>query len=181
MTVQPATPDRPNYDTVTIILHWMVFVLVAVLWVGAETLDWFQPGPLRADARSLHILLGSLLGGIGAIRFVWRLSFGRPLPPVDDGALGVVSHLTHQGLYVLLAAMVFVGMLLLWATGDSAFNFFTLPANDPVNRALAAKLQSVHAIIGWIIVATVGLHVIGVLFHKYVLRDGVLDRMLLRR
>jgi cytochrome b561 len=72
-------------------------------------------------------------------------------------------------------------MLLFWATGDSVFNHFAVPANDPVNSALAAKLQSVHSLIGWIIVATVGVHVVGVLFHKLVLHDAVLARMLLRR
>ena len=177
----PPAPVTANYDTTTIVLHWLVAGFVAVLWVGAETLDWFGPTPLRADFRSLHILLGSLLGVIGAVRFVWRLSFGRPLPPVDGGTIGVLANLTHGGLYVLLAAMVFVGMLVLWASGDSAFNHFVLPANDPVNAALAAKMQWVHGVIGWIIVAAVGLHVVGVLFHQFVLRDAVLARMLPRR
>lgn len=181
MTVQQLNPDTQRYDTITIFLHWTVAILVAVLWIGGEAMDWFSPATLRADVRSLHILLGSALGVIGAVRFIWRLSFGRPLPPVDRGALGIVATLTHQGLYVLLAAMVFVGMLLLWSTGDSAFNYFTLAPPNPVNAGLAAQLQSVHGLIGWAIIAVVGLHVVGALFHQLVLRDAVLGRMSLRR
>ena len=181
MTVQPTHPDTQHYDATTIVLHWMVAVLVAALWIGGETLDWLSPATLRADARSFHILLGSALGVIGAVRFIWRLSFGRPLQPVDRGLMGIAANLTHQGLYVLLAAMVFVGMLLLWSTGDSAFNYFQLSHVEPVNAGEASQLQSIHAVIGWVIIAAVALHVVGVLFHRIVLHDAVLGRMLLRR
>lgn len=177
----PDEPDRQRYDTTSIILHWLVAALVAALWLGGETLGWFTEGPARLDARSAHILLGVVLGMVGGVRFVWRLSFGEMLPPADAGALGLTARITHVGLYALLAAMVLVGMLLLWATGDSAFNHFPTPANDAASLALAGKLQSTHGAIGWVIMVMVGLHVVAVLFHRYVLQDGVLDRMLLRR
>jgi cytochrome b561 len=178
LTVTPVDPNFQRYDTVTIILHWLVAIMVAALWIGAETIDWFPQGPLRADARSLHISLGFLLGAIGGGRFVWRLSFGRPLPPADAGVLGTAANVTHQGLYALLAVMVFVGMLLLWASGDSVFNYLDSPLLDPDDRALAARLQHAHAVIGWVILAAVGLHVVAVLYHYFVLHDTVLGRML---
>lgn len=172
------TPSStPRYDTITILLHWLVAIIVAVLWTGGETLSWVAPGATRADLRSLHILLGCVLGVVGAVRFIWRLSFGRPLPPVDSGAVAALAKLTHRALYALLAAMVFIGMMLLWATGDSAFNAFTLPANDAADAAFAVQLQHIHAIIGWVIVAAVGLHSLAVLFHHFVLRDATLARM----
>lgn len=176
----PVGPDFQRYDATTIILHWLVAIMVAALWIGAETIDWFPQGPLRADARSLHISLGFLLGAIGGGRVVWRLSFGRLLPPVDAGASAIAAKVTHQGLYALLAAMVVVGMLLLWASGDSVFNQLSMPADDPDDRALATQLQHVHGVIGWVILAVVGLHVAAVLFHQYVLHDAVLGRMLPR-
>lgn len=181
MTEPPSAASPPRYDTITIILHWLVALLVAMLWIGGETLDWLPAGALRADARSSHILLGFVLGGIGAVRFIWRLSFGRVLPPLGDGALGLAASIAHKALYALLAAMVFVGMLLLAATSDSAFNHFNIPANDPADAALGGRLQAVHALIGWGIVLATALHILGVLFHQVVLRDGVLARMLPRR
>jgi cytochrome b561 len=181
MTVQTNNSDSPHYDAITIVLHWLVAVLVGVLWFGGETLGWFSAAAMRADARSLHILFGTALGVIGAVRFIWRLSFGRPLPAVDQGAVGIAANLTHQGLYVLLAAMVFVGMLLLWSTGDSAFNLFDVAPAGAANVGQASQLQSVHAMIGWAIAAVVALHVGGVLYHRFVQRDDVLARMLLRR
>jgi cytochrome b561 len=179
--VAPNEPNQQRYDWTSIVLHWLVAALVAALWIGAETLDWFPAGSARSDARSVHILLGTVLGMVGGVRFVWRLSFGEPPPPADAGAMGLASRITHVGLYVLLAAMVLEGMLLLWATGDSAFNHFDMPALDPAGLAQAARLQRVHGIIGWIILATVGLHIAAVLFHRYVLDDDVLERMLPRQ
>ncbi len=181
MTVPSVDPEFQRYDATTIVLHWLVAILVAILWLGAEMIDRFPEGPSRSDARSFHIVLGFLLGGIGSVRFVWRLSFGKPLPPADAGFLGIAAKIAHQGLYALLAAMVFVGMLLLWATGDSVFNYLDMPVNGPDDRALAARLRYIHDLIGWVIVAAVGLHVAAVLFHHYVLRDTVLGRMLLRQ
>lgn len=69
-------------------------------------------------------------------------------------------------------------MALAWTRRDSAFNLFAIPAFDPGNRALVHQVEALHNDIGWIIVAAAGLHAAAALFHRYVLRDGVLARML---
>jgi len=178
--VEPIGREVLRYDPMTIFLHWLTALMVVGLWVGAKSIDWFPRGALRADLRSLHIGLGLLLGALGGARFVWRLSWGRPLPPVDAGFLGAAAKATHRGLYALLAAMVCVGVLLAWTGGDSVFNQFSVPLLDPDARALADQLQQVHSAIGWAILAVAGMHTLAVLFHHYVLRDGVLGRMLPR-
>jgi cytochrome b561 len=179
MVIGPGQAEpSERYDTTSIILHWLVAALVAALLIGGEAIEWFSEGPLRADARSLHILLGMLLALAVGIRFIWRLSFGRFLPPADIGVLAIAAKIAHRGFYVLLGAMVLVGMLLLSVTGDSFFNHLTMTGNDPADRALADRLQNVHAVIGWIILALVGLHIVAVMFHRYVLHDRLLNRML---
>jgi cytochrome b561 len=181
MVIGPGQAESSErYDATSIVLHWLVAALVAALWIGGETIEWLSEGPLRADARSMHILLGMLLGIAVGIRFVWRLSFGRFLPPADAGVLAIAAKIAHRGFYVLLGAMVLVGMMLLSVTGDSFFNHLSMTVNDPADRTLADQLQQVHAIIGWIILALVGLHIVAVLFHRYFLHDRLLDRMLPR-
>ena len=171
-------PGPQRYDTTTILLHWLVAIIVLVLWVGASLLDWFPRGPVRADARSIHITLGLSLGVLGGGRLAWRMSWGKPLPPTEGGVLGALAKATHLGLYALLAAMVGVGILLAWTTGDSVFNQFGPPILDADSRALVDQLRGAHAVIGWLIVALVGLHVAAALFHQFKLRDGILGRML---
>jgi cytochrome b561 len=178
--MQPVSPLAKRYDPATIVFHWITALLVVEQWLGAQTIDWFPRGAPRVDARSVHITCGVLLAIILLARIVWRLTQGRRLPPADNGPLNVIAKATHWGLYLLIAAMVMVGITLTWTRGDNIFNLFTLPAYEPGNKTLPDQVQDVHATIGWIIVAVAGLHAAAALFHRYVLRDAVLNRMMPR-
>ena len=176
--MQPVTLTARHYDRVTILFHWITAVLVTGQWLGAQTIDWFPRGPLRVDARSVHITLGVLLTVTIAARLIWRVTEGRRLPLADKGALNLIAKATHWGLYALIIAMVLVGMALAWVRGDSLFNLFSIPAYDPGNTALAHQIGSLHATIGWIIVGAAGLHAAAALAHQFLWRDGVLARMI---
>ena len=178
--MQPVSNDARRYDMTTILFHWATAVLVVTQWLGAQTIDWFPRGPLRVDARSVHITVGVTLAVLLAARLLWRVTRGRRLPLADEGALNLVAKGTHWALYALLASMVLAGMFLTWTRGDSIFNLFSIPAYDPGNRALAHQVQEVHATIGWVILALAGLHAGAALVHRYLWHDGVLGRMLPR-
>ena len=178
--MQPVSNGAGRYDAVTVGFYWATAILVVAQWVGAQTIDWFPRGPLRVDARSVHIVVGVLLAGLIAARLIWRVTGGRRLPLADKGALNLVAKGTHWGLYALLIAMAGVGLFLEWTRGDSIFNLFSIPAYDPGNRALAHQAQEVHATIGWLILALAGLHAGAALVHRYLWHDGVLGRMALR-
>lgn len=158
--------------------HWATAALVIVQFAGAWTIDLFPRGPLRVDARSVHITGGVLLAALLAARLLWRATRGRRLPLADEGALNVVAKGTHWGLYALLVAMVLVGMFLVWTRGDSIFNLFSIPAYEPGNRALANQVLEIHATIAWLVLALAGLHASAALVHRYLWHDGVLGRML---
>jgi cytochrome b561 len=176
--MQAVAHDAQRYDATTIFFHWATAVLVVVQWLGAQMIDLFPKGPLRVDARSVHIVLGLLIAAVLAARIVWRLTKGRRLPPANEGFLALASMAAHWGLYVLLAAMVFVGTALTWVRGDSIFNLFAIPAFAPNAHGLADQVQDVHAVIGYVILALAGLHAAAALVHRYFRRDRVLDRML---
>jgi cytochrome b561 len=178
--MQPVSLGVPRYDNITIFFHWSTAVLVGAQWVGAQTIDFFPRGPLRVDARSVHITVGMLLGAVLVARLLWRATRGRRLPNADAGLIGLLAKGTHWCLYALLASMVLVGMFLAWARGDSLFNLFTIPAYDPANRALADQVLGVHDTIAWLILALAGLHALAALVHRYAWHDGVLGRMLPR-
>ena len=173
--------DNLRYDRTTIFFHWATALLVAVQWLGAQTIDWFPRGALRVDARSTHITVGVLLGLMLIARIGWRAFRGRHLPPADRNMLHVLAKSTHWGLYALLLAMIGVGVFLTWTRGDSIYGLFTIPAWDSGgNRGLADRVQDIHATIGWIIVGLAGAHAAAALLHQYVWHDRVLARMLPR-
>jgi cytochrome b561 len=175
--MQPVSLTAQRYDRTTMLFHWATALLVVGNWLGAQTIDWFPRGPLRIDARSVHITVGVLLTLILLGRVIWRLTEGRRLPPADTGILNAAAKGTHYLLYALLFAMVALGLFLTWTRGDSIFNLFNLPAYQPGNMDLVHQVRDLHNTVGYCILAFAGLHATAALFHRFVWRDGVLARM----
>ena len=174
--MQPPDSTVTTYDPTTRFFHWATALLVVTQWAGGQTIDWFPSGPLRVDARSVHITAGVLLTILLAARIIWRLTRGRRLPPADRGALNVLAKSTHWGLYALLVAMVLVGLFLTWARGDNIFNLFKIPQYQP-GRTLANQVLELHATIAWVILALAGLHAAAAIVHRLLWHDSVLGRM----
>jgi len=128
--MQPVSPAATRYDAATIAFHWLTALLVVGQWVGAQVIDWFPPGPLRVDARSVHIVAGVLLAALLLARVGWRATRGRRLPLADGPALSVVAKGTYWALYGLLATMVALGFLLTWARGAAFLTSSPSPASD---------------------------------------------------
>jgi cytochrome b561 len=175
---QPAATRDLHYDPVTIALHWISAMLIGLLWVLGQTINFAPSGPLRVDYRSLHMLLGIALAGVFTVCFIWRLSRGRSLPGADNGLMEGVARLTHWTLYLLILVALVLGLANVWVRGDVVFNLFTVPAFDPANKALRHLIGDWHALAANAILILAGVHAAAALFHHFILRDGVLRRML---
>jgi cytochrome b561 len=175
---EPAETQGLRHDPTTIALHWISAVLVVMLWVIGQTIDFAPNGPLRVDYRSLHITLGILLGVVLMARLAWRVTRRVELPPIDHGVLLFIARVTHWLLYVLLILTVGLGLVYLWVRGDVIFNEFRVPAYDPGNRALMHQVGEWHALAANTILIVAGLHAAAGLFHHHILRDATLRRML---
>ena len=167
-----------KYDSKTIWLHWLTAGLVVALWIIAKVIDDFASGMPRITVRSVHILLGVTLALVLLTRIAWRLGQGVKLPMADKGVLGVLSKLVHYGLYALVVAVVFGGFANVWVRGDSIFGLFQVPAFAPGDKALRRLVGDWHELGANTVLIIAGLHAAAALFHHFVLRDGVLRRML---
>src|SRR5882757_10336978 len=87
-TVAQSSAPEGSYDRRTILLHWVTATLVGLLWGIAQIIDLFPKGSPRIAARSVHIVLGLLLGMVLLIRIVWRSRSGRRLPAANEGIIG---------------------------------------------------------------------------------------------
>jgi len=174
--MQPVSCSATSYDRMTIVLHWVVALLVVEQFLGAQIIDWFPRGPLRVNARSVHIVLGVTLAVLLAVRIFWRLTRGRQLVR-EPGLLNLAARLVHHLLYVLLIAIVLLGLVLTSARGDSIFGAFSVWSFAPGNRDLANAIGEVHETVAWTIIVVAALHAAAALFHRFVLKDRVLQRM----
>jgi cytochrome b561 len=91
-----------------------------------------------------------------------------------------LARAVHYGLYVLLSLQAVLGFVLRWS-GDEAMSFFGLlipPPFPPVTKPVHEFIGTAHNWIGRAIIIIACGHALAALYHHFVLRDGVLRRML---
>ncbi|MGE8642731.1 MAG: cytochrome b [Achromobacter sp.] len=179
-----AHPHTAHYDRTTIVLHWLTAFLVVGLFALAETWSFLPRGtPTRRLLQSLHISFGLAFAAVFVLRVVWRLCRGRRLQPASSGWLRVASTGVHGLLYLLMAAQIVLGFLFRWAQGEpfAFFGLFNVPMLIAIDHEQRRFIGGLHDTVAWTIIILALLHALAALFHHYVLRDGVLRRMLASR
>ena len=151
-------------------------------WLGAHAIDWFPKGPLRVDARSIHIVVGVVLVMALAYRVLWRTTYGTRFRISEPGLSGRLSPLVHVTLYVLLGTVLILGLSNTWVRGDDIFGLFHLPkygsfASD-ARHALSEQVVGLHRLAANALLILAGGHAAAALYHFAVLRDRVFQRML---
>ncbi|MGV8927817.1 MAG: cytochrome b [Ewingella sp.] len=181
-----ALPLRHRYDGLTIILHWATALIVIFMFGSAHIWEVLERGtPLRKGLQSVHISMGILLSVIIIGRLLWRLftvSTGRSkqAPIAMPTLMKAASHLTHLALYLLLVAQIVLGFLFRWSQAEPFYFFGLFPISDVFNfdSIMTSTFGMLHNYVAWALIIVAGVHALAALFHHYVLRDGILRRML---
>ena len=175
-----AGDDGTAYDGVAIALHWATAALVIANFALSQVWDWFAK-PTRGLLEDTHMSFGVLLSAVILTRLVWRWIPGHQLSSLDAGWVRLASKATHYLLYALLVAEAALGFSFRWGVGrPMAFFGAALPSpvGQAMGRPMAHQLREFHEWIGWTIVVIALLHALAALYHHYLLKDRVLERML---
>ena len=170
-----------RYDNVSIRFHWLTAGLVILLWIIAQVIDDFARGMPRITVRSIHITLGVTLAVVIVARLAWRASPRRQAPPAVAGAVGAAARIVHYGLYALVIGAIILGITNVWARGDTLFGLFTVPKLSPGNPEVKKTVEGLHEWFGNAVLILAAVHAAAALFHRFVLKDDVLRRMLPER
>jgi cytochrome b561 len=176
-----ATATRSRYDTVSIWLHWTTAALVLLNFASAELWDLFAR-PTHHLLVVGHMSLGVLLSVVVLVRIVWRFIPGHQVEPASTGWDQRLAKAAQFLLYLLLVAQAALGYLVRFSEGK-AMSFFGLLIPSPMapmTRAEHRTLIDRHEQIGWAIVILAAGHAAAALYHHFVLKDRVLERMLPR-
>jgi cytochrome b561 len=165
----------PAYDRRTRQLHWAVGGLVVVLWLMAQGNSFLPKGPLRLSIWSVHVLLGFLLAALVVARIAWRVSRGDRLPPVRAGLWGHAASAVHYLLYLLLVAVVVLGIMNVFGHGFPLFGVWKFPRFW--EKPFQHRIADWHGLAANVIAGVAVIHAIAALWHHHVLRDGTLRRM----
>ncbi|MCC8404884.1 cytochrome b [Paraburkholderia sp. MMS20-SJTN17] len=174
-----AVNDRTQYDSISILLHWLTVILVLAQFALAHT--WgFAPKPTRHLMIVSHMSFGILLSAVLITRIGWRLTPGHQSRASASGWAETAAKGVHYLLYALLVGEAVLGFVLR-CSGDESMSFFGLliPAPfAPTDKATHHAIGEAHDFIGWAIIVIAAGHAAAALFHHFVLRDDVLRRML---
>lgn len=173
---------RTRYDLFAMALHWLTALLVLIQFGLAELWE-FTPRPTRHLLIVAHMSFGILLTLVLILRIAWRLVPGHSLPDATRGWAEIAAKSLHRLLYVLLAVQAALGFVVRWS-GNEAMSFFgwpIAPPFPPFSKAGHHLIGQAHDLVGWVIVTLVAGHILAAMFHHFVLRDDVLERMLPKR
>ena len=140
-----------------------------------RTIGFMPRGPLRLDMWTVHILFGAALASVLVARVIWRATHGRKLPSSNHSAFELLGRTLHWLLYLLLAAVVVLGVINVFTHGSPIFNMWRFPRIGDAD--LRKEINTWHDLVANIIMAVALLHAAAALLHHYVLKDSVLRRM----
>jgi cytochrome b561 len=172
-------PRGDRYSRGAIAFHWAIAALVLFnLWLGL----FHDSLPREWKVMPVHKSVGITILVLSLGRLAWRLSH-RP-PPLRDNAARwerTLAQAVHWAFYALLLILPLTG----WIFSSNPekprpFSWFWLADIPllPVSRDLAVAAKEAHELLGYAMAALVVLHVAAALRHHFLLRDGVLGRML---
>jgi len=173
--------DTERFDALSIALHWLALVLLVALFATAWGRSFAEDGATAALLLALHRSSGLLLWALTVARIAWRLTRGTqpaPLPPLPR-AQRIAARVTQHALYALLIAQPLLGLAHSLLRGKP-FDLLvvTVPALVARDAELSHRLHELHAQAAWLLLGLIGLHALAALFHRFVLRDRVLQSML---
>ena len=153
-----------GYSRAQILLHWIVALLIVPQFLLHDPMKDAWRAFRRGEEIAFHPLVAAhVFAGIAILLLVvWRLTLrarrGAPEPPESEHpALKLVAKATHAGLYLLL--------VLLTVSGGMAWFGGVEVAGEA------------HEVMKTLLLALVVLHVAGALFHQFVLKTNLMDRM----
>lgn len=170
-----------SYSGFAKFLHWVIAACVITMIPIGISMYYMGAGTLQNVFYTIHRSLGVLVLALMLVRLVYRLVRGAPPPePTLEPFQRVVSHLVHLALYALIIAQALIGWVATSAYGAaiSFFGLFTVPALVAKDQELAEPLFTFHNYIGFLIAGLLAMHIGAALYHYFIRKDGVLQRML---
>jgi cytochrome b561 len=162
-------------------LHWLIVALLIAQFIVAWTMPHIGRNTKPDTLINLHLSIGVVIIFFAVIRLGWRTIRGEPEP-----AAGLLpwerrfSHIVHWLLYVLLFVVPVLGWINASWRGFPVVLFgLEFPKLIATRAAGWRWTGDVHSLLAeYGMLTLVGLHVAAGLYHYFIRRDRVLQRML---
>ncbi|MEP3049268.1 MAG: cytochrome b/b6 domain-containing protein [Roseibium sp.] len=155
-----------SYARSQIILHWLIAALVFFQIIFGENIgdfgralrDGTTPEMITVVLGRSHVIFGITILMLMIARLALRIKHGAPAPVPAPKVQDFLARAAHNLLYVSLIAAPLTGI---------AAWFFGI-----------REAGAVHHYMKPAFILLIALHIVGALWHKFVLKDAVMKRML---
>ena len=173
--------NAKRYTPTAKCLHWLIVGLLIAQFIFAWTMPHIGRNTPVTTLISLHFTFGIIVLAVAIVRLAWRATHEEPAPLDGVPRWQVLSaRVLHWGLYVLLFVVPILGWINASWRGMPIVMFgVELPKLVATRASGWGWTGDVHAILAnYLMLTLVGLHVLASLYHYFVRRDRVLQRML---
>lgn len=169
-----------QFGLVSTYIHWITAIMVFSLFgVGFWMVDlnyyseWYRTAPYYHKAFGLTLFIVTLF------RLIWKAVNPSPKELGDNVIEKKLAKLAHLGLYALLLITMISGYLISTADGRGIelFNLVTVPSLGEFFDNQEDIAGEIHEIAAYVIMITVGLHILAALKHHFMDKDDTLKRM----
>ena len=174
--------DRARYDSLSILFHWLMAVLIFYAAASILIADELPRGAFRDFIKTSHNSVGAVVMLLLTLRIVWRMVSTTPAMPEGRSTQQQrLARLAHFGLYGLMAAVPLLGLATLFLRGRGLeFGLFSIASSLAANRTLSRSIKEVHELAAYALLGLVAFHIAAALWHQFIKRDGLIGRMSLR-
>jgi len=169
-----------QYSKRMVIVHWLTLVLLVVAWFLGDSLDEARH---EEGATIAGYVAHSLVGGTVLLLTILRLAFrskdGVP-PPVGQTLMDKVAKGVHHALYLLLILLPVSGFMTI-VTSDVGKALLAGDATLLPKKFTGVAPHTVHEVLVTVLIVLVAVHILGAIKHQFITKDGLMERMSLRR
>jgi len=169
-----------QYSKRMVIIHWLTVVLVIFAWYLGYELDEAREGNGATLAGYIaHAIVGGAILLLTLMRLFFRSQDGTP-PPMGDTLMDKVAQGVHHALYLLLIVLPLSGVMTI-VTSKVGNALIAGDATLLPKKYSGVAAHDMHELLVTALIVLGVLHVLGAIKHQFIMKDGLMDRMSLRR
>jgi len=173
--------NTSSYTSTAKFLHWLIVALLIGQFIAAWSMPHIGRNTPVTTVISIHFSFGIVIIAVAIIRLVWRATHSEPMPLEGIPSWQLqTARVVHWLLYITLFVVPILGWVNASWRGMPVVLFgLELPKLVGTRMPGFGWTGDVHALLSnYLMLTLVGLHVLAGLYHYFIRRDGVLQRML---
>lgn len=168
-----------QYSNRMILVHWLTLALLVAAWfLGDELAEATDESHATIAAYLIHALVGGAVLLLTAARLLFRGKDGVP-PALGDTTMDKVAKGVQHMMYLVLFVLPVSGIMTIVTSdagkallaGDAAL----LPKDGGYHGVFAHEM---HETMVNVLIVLVLVHLLGAIKHQFIMKDGLLNRML---